>query len=58
MKVWLMSKYLRVKCKCGSEQNVFSHAASIVKCKACKEPIAYPAGGEAVIQGEIVKELG
>ncbi len=53
-----MSKYLRVKCKCGSEQNVFSHAASIVKCKACKEPIVYPAGGEAVIQAEIVKELG
>jgi len=54
----MASKYLRVKCKCGSEQNIFSHVTMVVKCKACKEPLVYPAGGEAIIQGEIVKELG
>ena len=55
----MASRYLRVKCeKCSNEQNVFSHVSSIVNCRKCKEPLAHPAGGEAVIHGEIVKELG
>jgi small subunit ribosomal protein S27e len=54
----IASKYLRVKCKCGNEQNVFSHTTSVVNCVKCKEPLAHPSGGEAVIHGEIVRELG
>ena len=54
----MASKFFRVKCKCGNEQNVFSHASSVVNCRKCKEPLAHPSGGEAVIHGEIVKELG
>ena len=54
----MASRYYCVKCKCGSEQNVFSHASSVVNCDKCKEPLAHPSGGEAVIHGEIVKELG
>lgn len=53
-----MGKYLRVKCKCGNEQTVFSHTTSVVNCGSCKEPLAHPSGGEAVIHGKIVKELG
>ena len=53
-----MAKYLRVKCKCGNEQNIFSHTTSVVNCSSCKEPLAHPSGGEAVVHGKIVKELG
>lgn len=52
------SRFLKVKCKCGNEQNVFSHTTQVVKCNACGEPLAHPAGGTAVIHGEIVEELG
>jgi ribosomal protein S27E len=54
----MASKFIRVQCKCGSEQDIFSHTTSQVNCKACKEPLAQPRGGEAVIHGKIVKELG
>ncbi|HLC69209.1 MAG TPA: hypothetical protein VJH24_05190 [Candidatus Bilamarchaeaceae archaeon] len=52
-----MAKFYRVKCKCGSEQNVFSHVTQAVACSTCKEILAQPSGGEAAILGEIVKEL-
>ena len=52
------SKFLKVKCKCGNEQVLFSHSTTIVNCSSCKEELAHPTGGEAVIHGEIVEELG
>ncbi len=54
----MASKYLKVQCKCGSEQTVFSHTTSVVKCNQCKEPLAHQSGGTAVIDGKIVEELG
>jgi len=51
-------RFQKVGCKCGNEQVVFSHTSSIVKCEKCKEPLAHPSGGEAVIHGTIEKELG
>ncbi len=54
----MASKYLKVQCKCGNEQVVFSNATSIVKCTSCKEPLAHPSGGTAVIHGKVVAELG
>ena len=54
----MKGKYLSVQCKCGNEQTVYSRASSIVKCSSCSEPLAHPAGGEAVIHGKVVKELG
>lgn len=51
-------RFLKVRCKCGEEKDIFSHSTSIVYCDNCKEPLAHPHGGEAVIHGEIVKELG
>lgn len=53
----MAGKYFRVQCKCGEERNVFSHVTSVVLCSSCKEPLAHPMGGEAVIHGKIVKEL-
>ncbi len=53
-----MAKYLKVQCKCGNEQVVFSHATSVVKCVSCKEPLSSPSGGTAVIHGKVVAELG
>ncbi|MBU1681917.1 MAG: 30S ribosomal protein S27e [Candidatus Micrarchaeota archaeon] len=52
------SKYLKVKCKCGNEQTVFSHTTQIVNCSSCNEPLAHPSGGVAIIHGDIVEELG
>lgn len=47
--------FIRVKCKdCGNEQILFSRAAIEVKCLVCDSTIARPAGGKAIVQGEIV----
>jgi small subunit ribosomal protein S27e len=54
----MASKYLKVKCECGNEQTVFSHTSSEVKCTKCGVVIAHPAGGKAIIHGDIVSELG
>ncbi len=53
-----MSKFYQVKCKCGNEQKVFSHSTRRIDCSKCNEALVETSGGEAVILGEIVKELG
>lgn len=53
------SLYLKIKCsKCGNEQIVFNRASTIVKCAVCEETLATPTGGKAIINGEILQELG
>lgn len=52
-----MAKFYLVKCKCGNEQRVFSHASQNIACNKCKEQLASSSGGEAVILGEKLKEL-
>lgn len=52
-----MAKFYMVKCKCGNEQKVFSHASQKVSCRACHEVLAQPSGGEAVILGEKTREM-
>jgi len=39
-----MSKFLRVKCACGNEQNIFGNASSAVKCLVCAAVLATPTG--------------
>ena len=39
-----MSKFLRVKCKCGNEQNIFGNASRKVSCLVCGATLATPAG--------------
>lgn len=53
----MASKYLKVKCKCGNEQVIFSHATQKIDCSQCKETIAEPKGGRANILAKIVEEL-
>ncbi len=50
--------FYRVKCKCGNEQVLFSHASREVKCAKCQKILSHPTGGKAVIDGEIIEELG
>lgn len=51
------SKYLKVKCECGNEQNVFGNSASTVKCLMCDKVLAEPTGSRAKIYGKILKVL-
>lgn len=55
----MSGKFFLVKTKGGHEQVVFSNCSSVVYSKDNKEEVlAHPAGGRAIIHGEIVKELG
>jgi small subunit ribosomal protein S27e len=55
----MAGKFIRVKCECGNEQNMFSAASSQVDCKVCGKALASPSGGKAILTGgKIVKELG
>ena len=44
-----MSKFLRVKCKCGNEQNIFGNAAKSVSCLVCNEVVATPSGSRVEV---------
>jgi len=44
-----MSKFLRVKCKCGNEQNIFGNASKKVACLVCGEIVAKPSGSRVIV---------
>jgi small subunit ribosomal protein S27e len=48
-------KFLLVRCECGNEQKIFSHASTQVKCHVCGRILAVPTGGKATIKGTVVK---
>ena len=50
-----MSKFIKVKCKCGNEQIMPETANSIINCTVCNEKLATPTGGKAQINAEILK---
>ena len=54
-----MSKFIRVKCKCGNEQNVFGNASRKVSCLVCNEVVAMPSGSRVqVAEGcKVIKVL-
>lgn len=52
-----MSRFLRVKCECGNEQNLFGNASTEVKCSVCKKVLAEPMGSRAVVHGKILGVL-
>lgn len=51
------TNFIKVKCECGNEQDVFSHAASVVNCHKCGATLVEPKGGKAVIKAKKVKDL-
>ncbi|MEM4389662.1 MAG: 30S ribosomal protein S27e [Candidatus Micrarchaeia archaeon] len=48
-------KFLRVKCECGNEQNIYSTAAMSVRCLVCNKLLAEPRGSKAVVHGKILR---
>ncbi|MFX1513558.1 MAG: 30S ribosomal protein S27e [Promethearchaeota archaeon] len=52
------SVFFQVRCECGHEQTIFSHAASQVKCLSCEKILAYPTGGKVKITCEFIQVLG
>jgi small subunit ribosomal protein S27e len=44
-----MSKFLRVKCACGNEQNIFGHASKRVDCLVCGVTLAMPTGSRVAV---------
>jgi len=53
----MAGKYLKVKCKCGNEQIIFSHTTHKIECSGCKEVIAEARGGKANVLAKIMEEL-
>jgi small subunit ribosomal protein S27e len=52
------SKFLKVACKkCGNEQVIYNKASVVVKCLKCGIELAKPTGGEAEINGRVLKVL-
>lgn len=54
-----MSKFLRVKCSCGNEQNVFAYASKAVSCLVCGEEMARPTGSKVEVSDgcKVIKVL-
>jgi small subunit ribosomal protein S27e len=48
-----MSRFLRVKCKCGNEQNIFGHASREVYCLVCKYTLAFPKGSRVKLNEDV-----
>ena len=44
-----MSKFLRVKCKCGNEQNIFAHASQKISCLVCGDTVANATGSRVKV---------
>ncbi len=50
------SKFIKVRCKdCENEQVLFNKASTVVSCHICGSKLAIPAGGKAIIKGEILE---
>ncbi|MEM3399572.1 MAG: 30S ribosomal protein S27e [Candidatus Micrarchaeia archaeon] len=52
-----MSRFLRVRCSCGNEQNIFGNASIVVKCIVCSKVLAEPQGGRAKVLEKITRVL-
>lgn len=53
-----MSKFLKVKCDCDTQQIVFGDAKSKVACQKCGNILVEPSGGRANINCLILEVLG
>ncbi len=53
------SFFFEVKCECGNQQLIFSHASTIIKCGVCEAELTEPSGGKAIIKAEeIIRRVG
>ncbi len=51
----MVSKFMKVKCKCKNEQVIFEKASTEVRCLVCGETIAVPTGGRCEVKAEVVE---
>ncbi len=52
-----MSRFLKVRCDCGNEQNIFGNSSTEVHCLVCNKILAEPKGSRAVVKGKILGVL-
>ena len=50
MKGRTKSKFWRIKCGCGNEQNIFAAGSSNVACLVCNASLARPRGGQLQLE--------
>jgi len=55
---FFMSKFLLVRCECGSESVVFGDSKTDVFCAACGNEMVRSSGGRAKINCKVEKVLG
>ena len=52
------STFITVRCKdCENEQVLFNKACTVVSCHICGSKLLIPAGGKAIIKGEILEVI-
>jgi small subunit ribosomal protein S27e len=52
------SKFISVKCTdCGNTQTIFDRSNLKISCTVCGSTIATPAGGKAILKGEVVGRI-
>jgi len=53
------SCFIKVKCNnCGAERIIFDHTTTLITCRICKEVLAEPTGGKAIIKAKVVAKYG
>ncbi|MBI2079883.1 30S ribosomal protein S27e [Candidatus Micrarchaeota archaeon] len=53
----MMTKFLKVKCNCGTEMIIFGNATTKIDCNGCKETLAEPTGGKVHVLGKVIEEM-
>ena len=51
------TKFVKVRCECKNEQNIFSSIATRVDCLVCGKPMAEPTGGKTKFIGKVLEQL-
>tara|TARA_Y100000310_G_scaffold335652_1_gene418200 strand:+ start:1588 stop:1752 length:165 start_codon:yes stop_codon:yes gene_type:complete len=53
----MRGKFLKVRCECKNEQNIFEKCSTKVDCLVCGKPIATPRGGKAKLNARVLEVL-
>ena len=53
----MRGKFLKVRCECKNEQNIFEKCSTKVDCLVCGKPIATPQGGKAKLIARVLEVL-
>ncbi|MBN2094764.1 MAG: 30S ribosomal protein S27e [Candidatus Aenigmarchaeota archaeon] len=53
----MASKFLRVRCECGTERVVFNKATRLIKCEKCGKNLLKPTGGKSIVVSKVLETL-